>query len=269
MNCNLFKAIINLELEKLKHPAANIVLRIGFLFLFSSTTHAQSIRVYGFTPTITQITPLSKKIDWNFYIGNTINPVHKHFGSLDYPADDIRLQVNNTFFYKAKKNLSVGAGLLYQRNFPFDGRHTNEYRTYQQVILSHYAGTSKINHRIRFNERFIQNTTINKYPLTTTLQYTTSFLLPFKGKTVEPKTFYAIAYLDMYFFLQGPNKYSFFGEFWANASAGYNMGKWGKLQAGVQYEWLVRNAAKDKRRILNLETDWITSFDIFGVRKKK
>ena len=231
---------------------------------------AQNIVVDGLTPTITQITPLSKKLDWNIFLGNTINPTNRHFGTLNYPEADVRLQFNNTFIYKFTPAFSAGGGALYQRNFPFDDRYSNEYRPYQQVIITQYAGTLRVNNRIRFNERFIQNRNTNKYPLTTTLQYTTSFVIPFSGsKNVDPKTFYATGYAEEYFFLHGANKYSFFGEFWANASAGYNMGKWGKLQAGLQYEWLVRNAAKDSRKIVNLETDWITNFDIFGVKRKK
>ena len=253
------------------------ITKFCLLLLLPALAHSQDITVHGFTPTYMQITPLSKKIDWNLYIGNSFNPNDKQFGTLYYPQADVRLQVNNTFIYKVQKNLTLGVGLMYQRNFPFDNRHLQEYRPYQQVIISQYAGTVKINHRIRFSERFIEHKTIidgktkNTYPLTTTLQYTTSFVVPFKHntKTVDPKTFYATGYLDEYLFLSGPNKYSFFGEFWANASVGYNLGKWGKLQAGIQYEWLIRNANKDTRQLLNLETDWITNFDIFGVRKKK
>ncbi len=245
------------------------LLILWLAFLLPSTVHSQDVHFTGVLPTYTQLTPLSKKVDWTFFFGNAINPTDKQFGSLNYPEADVRLQLNNNIVYKAQKNLSFAAGLLYQKNFAFDSRHVDEYRPYQQVLFSHYLSALKVSHRFRFCERFIENPTTGNYPLTTVLQYNTTLLVPFKGKTVQPKSFYATGFAEEFFFLSGPNKFSFLGEFWTNASVGYNFGSWGKLQCGFTYEWLARNAKKDTRQMYLFSTDLITNFDIFGVRKKK
>ena len=239
------------------------------LILFLYTTTAQDVHFWGVLPTYTQTTPLSKKFDWLTFFGNAINPAEHHFQALDYPGADVRLQFNNGLVYKPSKNISVTAGLIYQSNFAFEDRRINEWRPYQQLIVSHFISTVKISHRFRFSERFIQNKATGNYPLTTMLQYNASFLVPLKGKTIEPKEFYTTFYADNFFFLSGPNKFNSFGEFWTNASLGYNFGKMGKVQTGFTYEWLVRDRAEDKRRMYLFTTDYITNFDIFGVNKKK
>lgn len=243
--------------------------KIGLLLLIPPLANAQDIHFWGVLPTYTQVTPLSKKLDWSFFFGNAINPGHEHFGTLDFPEADVRLQLNNAIVYKAQKNLSFAAGMIYQKNFAFDSRHVDEYRPYQQVLFSHYFSALKVNHRIRFCERFIENKAAATYPLTTVLQYNAGFQLPLKGKTIEPKKFYLTGYAEEFFFLSGPNKFSLLGEFWTNASLGYNFGSWGRLQSGFTYEWLARNVKKDNRRMYLFSTDLITNFDLFGVRKHK
>ncbi|HRI21051.1 MAG TPA: DUF2490 domain-containing protein [Panacibacter sp.] len=250
-------------------PVAPAFLKIFFITLISTAAHSQDVSFVGLLPTYTQVTPLSKKVDWSFFFGNALNPGDRHFGNLDYPEADIRLQLNNGIVYKAQKNLSFAAGMLYQKNFAFDSRRVDEYRAYQQVLFSNYYDALKVSHRFRFCERFIENRVTHDYPLTTVLQYNTTLLVPFKGKTVAPKSFYATGYAEEFFFLSGPNKFSFLGEFWTNASIGYNFGQWGKVQCGFTYEWLVRNAAKDKREMYLFSTELITNFDLFSVRKQK
>ncbi|MEP7318991.1 MAG: DUF2490 domain-containing protein [Panacibacter sp.] len=247
--------------------AISPVLKLCLFLCLPVLAHTQDIHFWGFIPSYTQITPLSKKVDWSFSFSNAINPGHEHFATLDYPGSDVRLQLNNAIVYKAQKNLSFAAGFLYQRNFAFDSRHVDEYRPYQQVVFSHYFSALKVNHRFRSCERLIENKAAGTYPLTTVLQYNTSFQLPLKGKTIEAKNFYLTGFAEEFFFLSGPNKFSFFGEFWTNASVGYNFGTWGKIQSGFTYEWLARNAKKDNRQMFLFSTDLITSFDLFGIRK--
>lgn len=238
------------------------------LILGLTPSFCQNIRVYGVTPSIYQTTPFSKKIDWGLFLGTTYNPQDLNFSGLDYPAAYIRLQISNSIIYKPQKNIGLTLGFLYQRNFPFDDRHVNEYRPFQQITFSHFISGIKASHRLRFSERFIENTTTSRYPLTTMIQYLTSVQIPLKGKTIEEREFYFTGYLEEYVTLGGEKKYQTFSEFWVYGALGYNMGKYGKLQTGLVYEWVIRNKNLDTRKLYYLELLWMTNFDLFNIKEK-
>jgi hypothetical protein len=223
----------------------------------------QNINIFGFTPAFSQTTPISKKTDWGLFLGTTYIPTDHNFAGLNYPSSDIRFQFGNSLIYKPTKALVLTLGLLYQRNFPFDDRHINEYRPYQQIGYSHFLSKVKVSHRLRFSERFIQNTSTANYPLTTMLQYLTSVQIPLKGETLDEKEFYLTGYTEEYFTLGGEKKYKTFSEFWAYGGLGYNFGKYGKLQAGFIYECVIRNQNSDTRDLSYFELFWITNFDLF------
>jgi len=238
-----------------------LILLLKYTFVIS-----QDINVFGFTPAISQTTPLSKKIDWGLFLCSTYIPTDYTFAGLNYPASDIRFQFGNSFTYKPTKTLGLTLGHLYQRNFPFDERYINEYRPYQQINFSHVLSNFKISHRLRFSERFIQNKTTSNYPLTTMLQYLTSIQIPLQGKTIDENEFYLTGYAEEYLTLSGEKKYKTFSEFWAYVAIGYNFCKYGKLQTGFVYEWVIRNQNLDTRNLSYVELFWITNFDLFNKR---
>jgi hypothetical protein len=235
---------------------------VATLLFTKSSAFSHNIKVFGYTPSIFQTTPLGKKTSWGFFFGTTINPFNLHFDTLNYPAADIRLQFGNSFIYKPNPNITLAIGILYQRNFPFDSRYINEIRPYLQASISHKISKFTFTHRLRFSERFIQNKMTNSFPLTAMFQYMTAFQLPFKGNTLQEKHFYLTGYTEEYLTLSGTNKYQTLSEFWGYLGIGYDFGKLGKLQNGIVYEWNVRNKNKNTRNLTYFEMLWITNFDI-------
>lgn len=237
------------------------------IFMFSLggalSAFAQDITVFGYTPSFVQTTPLNQKLDWNLFFGTTINPTDLQFDSLRYPASDIRLQIGNNISYRVHTNFLLAAGILYQRNFPFDNRYVNEFRPYQQVMVFHNLSNARIFHRLRFSERFIQNRSDHSYPLTTMLQYMTGFKTGLGRSSVKEKRLYITGYTEEYLTIAGANKYEDFSEFWAYMGLGYDFGRWGKLQNGLVYEWVVRNTKEQVRKLFYVETFWMLNLDLF------
>jgi len=214
---------------------------------------AQAIRFTGFAPVITLNLNQGNKWTFQQVISNCINPKDYTFGTLDYPAGDIRLQLVTDAAYHFNQHLTFSLGFMYASNFPFDTRHTNEYRPYQQLVIKHSMGQWKFRHRLRLNQRLIENKQTSKVSNTNMFQY----LIGFRHEIFNVN-WYATGYIEPYITLSGPNKFAFYNEFWGNIGLGHHINnRWGNLQLCLGYEWLIRNKELDIREMWYPELTWI------------
>ncbi len=239
------------------------LLRIIVLFGCLSVYHtlfSQDVKFIGIFQSYTQHCYF-KKWDWVFNFSNLINPKDLKFDQLDYPARDIRLQIVNIIHYSVQPNLRIGIGHHYQRNFPFDSRATTEFRPFEQVEYDHWIGKVKITHMVRFNQRFAEQKSTQSYPLSLTIQYKKQFKYIFRSIQNSHKNYYLAGYSEEYLTLSGPLLYKAFSEYWSYLCIGYQWNKKLKLEAGLGYEYLVRNSNFDLRNILYPSINLVSLLD--------
>ena len=105
----------------------------------------------------------------------------------------------------------VPAGYVYTWNYQYGKQpaafQNNEHRIWQQVMFKHHAGRVNFEHRLRVEERFIQHHhiderhqvvddgyTVNQYRL----RYRLQARVPINNAKIEPHTYYAIVYDEIF-----------------------------------------------------------------------
>lgn len=238
-----------------------------FLSTLLSEIKAQNLTFYGVLPAISQTGRIAERIDYNFFASTTIDMFSQTVNNQAFPARDLQLYIQPSIIYKFSPNLNTSFSYTYQRNNPLSDDYANEHRLWQQVIFGHNAQKLRFTHRIRFEERFIENRVTNEYPLATRLRYQFATSLPLQGKTLDKNEFYLNTYNEFYFSLTGI-KNATYSENWSYLGLGYNFGKMGRLEIGYLLQFAVRNMQKDVRMFNLLQTTWITNFN-FSLKKKK
>jgi hypothetical protein len=221
---------------------------------------AQNLAFYGLLPAWNQTGRISNKFSYNFFISTTIDAFDRTIDNIKYPAMDFQLYIQPSIIYVHNANFNLAASYTYQRNNPFTANYSNEHRLWQQAIYSHRIGKSRMAHRLRFEERFIEDRLTGQYPFSTRLRYQISFKMPLQGKTIDNNEFYFNTYNESYLSLTG-NKNAVYSENWTYAGFGFNTTKAGSIEIGYLFQVLVRDPQKDLRFLNLVQIMWITSFD--------
>jgi hypothetical protein len=237
-------------------------MKYWFLFLFLcliNIGNSQDLNFKGALFAISQTGKIKNNWNYNVFVSTTEDAFPQTVNKTYYPTADLQLYIQPSIIYTINSRINVSASYTYQRNNPFRSIYSNENRLWQQVIYAHVFGKHKLTHRLRYEERFIQNRTTNTYPLATRLRYQLGYSMPLQGKTLDIHEFYLNTYNECYFSLTG-SKNATYSENWTYAGAGYNLGKYGKIELGYLLQFFVRNPQKDLR-ILNLaQVMWVTNF---------
>jgi hypothetical protein len=135
----------------------------------------------------------------------------------------------------------------------------NEHRIWQQVFYKHNLSRFKVDHRLRLEERFIQQHHITSdgsvvddgYVLNQTrLRYRLMARLPLNSASIEPGTFFAAIYDELFYSWGEHVTYQKPDQNRIYAGAGYQFNKNLTLQGGVLYQMLVKsNGAKQENNI--------------------
>ena len=135
----------------------------------------------------------------------------------------------------------------------------NEHRIWQQVFYKHNLSRLKVDHRLRLEERFIQQHHITSdgsvvdegYVLNQTrLRYRLMARLPLNSSSIEPGTFFAATYDEIFYSWGEHVTYQKPDQNRIYAGVGYQFDKNLTLQGGVLYQMLVKsNGAKQENNI--------------------
>ena len=178
--------------------------------------------------------------------------------------DPQQYQVRTALDIKINEHFSVAPlGYVYTWNYKYGKQpaafENNEHRIWQQVFYKHNFGRLKVDHRLRFEQRFIQQHHVasdgavvdDGYILNQTrLRYRLMARLPLNSSSIEPGTFFASVYDEIFYSwgehvtYQKPDQNRIF------AGAGYQFNKNFTLQGGFLYQMLVKsNGAKQENNI--------------------
>jgi hypothetical protein len=137
----------------------------------------------------------------------------------------------------------------------------NEHRIWQQVFVKHgIFNKLKVDHRLRLEERFIQRkeNKTESYAENKQLRVRYRFMarLPLNSEKIDPKTFFASAYDEVFYSFSeafGFGEYVTFHEPDQNRiflGAGYQVNKSLSLQVGGFYQMLIKaNGAKQENNV--------------------
>ncbi len=251
-------------------------MRIALLLYFllnGFSCFAQDWTFYGLFPAISQSGNITKKLQYNLYFSSTIDAFRQTVETKEYPATALQYYIQPSLTYKVLPNIQVGLGYAYVKHNLF-GLHVNENRLWAQVVATHdvpMLGQTKLSHRLRYEERYPLNMQTSQWSYATLLRYQVGFTLPLYDPGLKTKGFYASASNEIFLCLTGAknspisSKNAFYGENWLYGGAGYNTGKFGKIELGYMYQNLIRNSKQDHRYLHLLQISWVGSFDLSDI----
>jgi hypothetical protein len=214
---------------------------VPFFFLFSgfiSLLPAQSVYVGGIFPTIDHSGSISRRLDYSLYYFGAFPLVNLNKPNISGNPNFLMFYSEQTLTYNANPNLSFSGSYVYQRENVTKASYVNENRLHFQASLKQDFGNNKLRHRLRFDNRFIQNRNTGKSPYTHRLRYLIGVDVPIK----TPKNnLYFTAYEEG-FFNTYENAPIIFGENWAYAALGVRFNKIHKIEVGPIYiSWYTGN----------------------------
>jgi len=240
----------------------------GFFLLACVVTlqaSAQDLSFKGCLLAWNQTGKIKNNISYNLFVSTTENTFSKTISNTYYPAQDLQLYIQPSLMYVLNSGWNMAAGYTYQRDNPFKENFNNEHRLWQQCMFLHGLNKARVSHRVRFEERFIEQRSNHKYPLSTRLRYQLGCQIPLQGEKTDPKELYLNTYNESYFSLS-ESRNATYSENWSYLGIGYHMGRMGKLETGYLLQIAVRNKLHNIRVLNLLQVAWITHFDFF---KKK
>ncbi len=218
---------------------------------------AEIFDTYGVVPFLSLSKGIGNKYDLNFYHSDTINLTRRSFKQKSYPSRDIQAYFQTAINFRFLPYLNLSAGHIYQRNNPLDVDFVNEHRIFEQATFSHSQDAFQITHRVRFEQRFIDERYAHEFK--TRLRYQIGLNFPLDGRQLDPGEWYLNTYNEFYFSTTG-ERHAFFSDDWAYAGFGYQTVDWGKLEAGPVAQYSIINHDKDIRSLYALQFGWILKF---------
>lgn len=235
----------------------NIVIGI-FLFFIGEIGHAQNESFSGVLPAFSLTGEINQKVRYNLFTSTTVNAFDREINGTNYPASNLQLYIQPSIIFIYSPKLNLAGSYTYQRSNPFNGNYVNEHRLWQQVIFATPLLEGKLTNRFRMEERFIENRSNGKYPLSTRFRYQVGFNTSLQGKKLNKKEFYFHTYNEFYWTLTG-SKNSTYSSNWSYAGFGYQINATNKIELGYLLQISVRNQEKDLRYLHLAQILWATN----------
>ena len=141
------------------------------------------------------------------------------------------------------KQVRYTIGYAFVETFPYGefavANSFPEHRIWQQALVSQQAGSLKLSHRYRLEQRMIGNASTGEFRngrYENRFRYMVKASLPLKGKTLEAKEFYLAAYDEVFINFGKGVRYNLFDQNRAYAALGFHLGKVGKVECGFLYQ---------------------------------
>jgi hypothetical protein len=241
------------------------------IMVTSGYVAAQNLEYCGIIPTLSQTGRISQRLNYNFFLSETLDLADRVIDGTYYPSKPLQLYIQPSIIYAYSPNLNFTASLTYnyQRSNP-NVPYFKEWRTWEQVLYSHALSHGRMTHRLRYEQRFIKNEKTGEWPMTTRLRYQLGFNIPLQGLTLDAGEFYFNCYDEAYFTLTVPPgtvRSALYSENWAYAGIGYQTKNIGRIEVGPLLQFNVRDIEQDLRNLYLLQVAWITNFN-FPVKQK-
>ncbi|MBO0936096.1 DUF2490 domain-containing protein [Fibrella sp. HMF5335] len=235
-------------------------------------SNAQTLNFFGQYPQYSQTGPISKRLNYQLFLSSTIDALAQTIDNQRYPATNLQVYAQPSLLYTVSPHVQVGLGYAYVSHNLF-GIRVSENRVWAQTMLTHGISqtTLKLNHRLRYEERYPFRESTQKWSLAQLARYYVGVTLPLFDAKKSKTGFYAAVSNEAFLCFSGAKngpvsaKNVFYGEDWVYGGIGYNTGKWGKVELGYQYQDLVRNPAQDHRHLHLVQVQWATNFSLTGI----
>ena len=227
----------------------------AFFISVAFNIYSQSVYVGGVFPTIDHSGSISKQIDYGLYYFGAFPLLHLKQPDFRNDPTLMLLYTEQGLTYKVNSAFSLNASYVYQRENVLKDNYLNENRIHIQATFKQSVSLLNLKHRIRLDNRFIQNRITGKSPYTHRLRYLFGIDFPLKQK---PSNFYFTAYEEA-FFNTHTNATAIYGENWAYAALGLQLNEQHKIETGPLYTtW--NNGHKTWFHQFYLQITWISHF---------
>ena len=198
-----------------------------FLLLVSATTYAQD----------------SALGNWMMYFGNhQINTKFNWHSELQYRnynaiGDLEQLLIRTGIGYNLSENnnnILLGYGFIHSQNYQEDGDKANsdEHRIYQQFITKQKFGRTTLQHRYRFEQRFLGDDFKVRW------RYFLSINVALTAKEIVDRTLYFSAYNEIFIQTEG----NYFDRNRLYGGLGYKFSKTLRMELGYMNQWFAEGS---------------------------
>lgn len=222
---------------------------------------SQSTFVNGIFPTIDHSGILSRKFDYSLYYFAAFPLVNLKQPDIVKDAGFLLLYAEQALSFKVTVKLSFTGSYVYQRSNVVSNNYANENRVYAQATYKHYIKSINIKHRLRFDNRFIQDRITGRTPYTNRIRYLMGVNIPIKDKL------YFTAYEEVFF-----NTYkgltAIYAENWAYAAVGIKLNEKNRIEAGPLYiTW--NTGANTWFNQYYVQITWVSNINIVKSKRKE
>jgi hypothetical protein len=234
------------------------LLSIIFL-IFNGAVFAETQHFYEFRSQMSITKEISDRWDLNVFVSENANLSGRHQeGTSSFINAQNYLLIGPTYKYSPNLNL-VLLGYIYQKTNPFFDSFAVENRMFQQVVYSTDFGFGRVTHRVRFEERFIDDKAPEQEFMGTRLRYQIGLTVPLQGDEVNDGEFYFNANNEFYFSTSGYRN-ALYNENWTYAGIGYQTAGRGRFEMGPLIQRVVVDKQHDVRYFELMQFSWSYNF---------
>ena len=216
--------------------------------------YGQKVNYYGVFPTIDHSGSLNEKWSYNVYLFDAIKPyTHTINNEVTDEARSFYAYGELGLSYALNKQLSITGAYVHERQNVFKEYYRTENRLFQQLTLKTPINNGVMKQRLRFDERFIQNKTTGKAPLTHRLRYLLCGTIP-----ISDTKLYAMGYSEFFFNTSNAFKYE---ENWSALQLGIHLNDVHSIEAGLLNVNWIYNSSNDWLHQYYLQATWVSHLD--------
>lgn len=229
------------------------------LMSFAASAFAENISSFGSVTFFSLAAKVSKYGTLNFYHYDVFSFAKKELRGREFQEGVETSYFQTAYSHQLRPDFALSIGHIYQRSNPFNDEYRNENRIFQQATLGINFREFTMSHRVRLEERFLQNRSEHNTDFRTRLRYQIGAKLPLRGLSIDPKENYLNVYNEFYFSTTGERN-ALFSDNWTYAGMGHKTKNWGSFEAGPIIQWARVDQQKDTRTHYCLQLGWIVSF---------